>query len=45
LVHVEADSNAQFNTVIQAMDLVREAQGDFIMLSPNVRAEAEGKDP
>jgi biopolymer transport protein ExbD len=40
-VYVEGDPDVQYQAVVQAMDLVRSAQGKVIMLTPNMRAEAQ----
>lgn len=40
-VYVEGDSNASYGDVVWAMDLVRSSQGKVIMLTPNMRAEAQ----
>jgi biopolymer transport protein ExbD len=39
-VYVEGDPGVQFQAVAQAMDLIRGAHGEVIMLTPNMRAEA-----
>lgn len=40
-VYVEGDPDAAYLAVIQAMDLVRGAHGRVILLTPEMRAEAE----
>jgi biopolymer transport protein ExbD len=41
LVYVEGDLGVQFQAVAQAMDLIRGAHGEVIMLTPSMRAEAQ----
>jgi len=40
-VYVEGDSDVTYLAVVQAMDLVRGAHGKVIMLTPNMRGEAQ----
>lgn len=40
-VYVDGDSDADYESVVRAMDLVRSAQGRVIILTPNMRAEAQ----
>jgi biopolymer transport protein ExbD len=40
-VYVEGDSNAVYRDVVHAMDLVRSAQGQVIVLTPNMRAASK----
>jgi hypothetical protein len=41
-VYVDGDSDAEYADVVRAMDLVRSAGGKVIMVTPSLRAEAEG---
>jgi len=40
-VYVEGDPDVAYGTMVQAMDLVRSAQGKVILLTPEMRAEAQ----
>ena len=40
VAYVEGDSNLAYMAVVRAMDLVREAHGKVILLTPKMRAEA-----
>lgn len=42
-VYVDGDSDADYASVVRAMDLVRSAQGKVILLTRNTRAEAQGR--
>jgi hypothetical protein len=42
-VYVEGDSEVDYGSVVQAMNLVRGAGGDVIMVTPKFRAETSGK--
>ena len=42
-VYVEGDLNVEYQAVIRAMDLVRSAHGEVIMLTPKMRAEGQAQ--
>jgi biopolymer transport protein ExbD len=42
-VYVEGDSNVEYGSVVQAMNLVRGAGGEVIVVTPKFRAETFGK--
>lgn len=42
-VYVEGDPNLAYQTVVQAMDIVRSAHGKVILLTPRTRAEVEAR--
>ena len=44
-VYIEADADLQYQSVIEAMDLVRSAHGKIVLLTPNIRWEAEKHKP
>ena len=41
-VYVEGDSGAEAGAVITAMDIVRGVGGKVVMMTPSMRAEAQG---
>ena len=42
-VYVEGDPTGSFGEIVQAVDLVRAAQGEVILMTPRLRAEATAK--